>query len=171
MASGTPSAPITSSRGAADTTAGLIYFYTPSAQVRIPLTGPHLPSPLLLTLYYLGENYKGASADGRRRKKLSIGGKIMRRLNNYSGWPRVEEKLEKKNPKTVAQCRKDNYPYLHTLSRTKPYLDTLRKNPNLAENQILVGSQSESIAKKTLKPRQPIRIEYHSAEKNPNALG
>ena len=24
---------------------------------------------------------------------------------------------------------------------------------------------------KTLKPRQPVRIEYHSDEKNPNALG
>ena len=53
-------------------------------------------------------------------------------------------------------------PYLNTLSRTIPYLNTLGKNPNLAQNQILVGSQSES---RTLKPRQPIRIEYHSAEK------
>ena len=26
------------------------------------------PSPLLLTLYYLGENYKGAWTDNRRRK-------------------------------------------------------------------------------------------------------
>ena len=60
------------------------------------------------------------------------------------------------------------FPYLNTLSRTIHYLNTLRKNPNLAQNQILVGSQSES---RTLKPRQPIRIEYHSAEKNPNAPG
>ena len=52
-------------------------------------------------------------------------------------------------------------PYLNTLSRTIPYLNTLRKNPNLAQNQISVGSQSES---RTLKPRQPIRMEYHSAE-------
>ena len=64
MASDIPSAPITSSRGAADATAGRIYFYTPSAQVRSPLTGPHLPTPppthtLLLTLYYLGENLSG----------------------------------------------------------------------------------------------------------------
>ena len=58
-------------------------------------------------------------------------------------------------------------PYLNTLSRTIPYLNTLRKNPNLAQNQILVGSQSESSTKKTLKPRQPIRIEYHSAETYP----
>ena len=35
MASGT--APTTSSRGAADTTAGRIYFSTPSAQVRVPV--------------------------------------------------------------------------------------------------------------------------------------
>ena len=55
-------------------------------------------------------------------------------------------------------------PYLNTLTRTIPYLNTLKKNPNLAQNQILVGSQSES---RTLKPRQPIRIEYHSAETYP----
>ena len=35
-------------------------------------------------------------------------------------------------------------PYLKTLNRTIPYLNTSRKNPNLAQNQILVGSQSES---------------------------
>ena len=58
-------------------------------------------------------------------------------------------------------------PYVNTLSRTIPYLNTLRKNPNLAQNQILVGSQSESSTKKTLKPRQPIRIEYHTAETYP----
>ena len=62
--------------------------------------------------------------------------------------------------KTLSQT----IPYLKTLSQTIPYLNTLRKNPNLAQNQILVGSQSES---RTLKPRQPIRIEYHSAETYP----
>ena len=52
--------------------------FIPSAQVRIPLTGPPLfPPSLLLTLYYLGENYKGASAEGSRRR---TGG---RRLKNY----------------------------------------------------------------------------------------
>ena len=35
-------------------------------------------------------------------------------------------------------------PYLNTLSRIIPYLNTLRKNPNLTQNQLLVGSQSES---------------------------
>ena len=49
-------------------------------------------------------------------------------------------------------------PYLNTLSRTTPYLNTLnrfipkpntlRKNPNLTQNQIFVGSQSESSTKK-----------------------
>ena len=57
--------------------------------------------------------------------------------------------------------------YHKTLSRTIPYLNTLRENRNLAQSQILVGSQSESSTKKTLKPRQPIRIEYHSAETYP----
>ena len=38
-------------------------------------------------------------------------------------------------------------PYVKTLSRTIPYLNTLRKNPNLTQNQILVGSQSESSTK------------------------
>ena len=60
--------------------------------------------------------------------------------------------------------------YLNTLNRIIPYLNTLRKNPNLNQNQILVGSQSEPSTKKTLKPRQPIRIEYHSAETYPILL-
>ena len=78
MASSTPSAPITSSRSAADTTAGRIYFYTPSAQCRIPLTGPHLPPPPHFCSHYTtwGKNYKGGTADGRRRKKLPGGVKI-----------------------------------------------------------------------------------------------
>ena len=45
MASGTPSAWITSSRGAADTTAGRIYFSTPSAQVRGPVGDLVFPPP------------------------------------------------------------------------------------------------------------------------------
>ena len=40
-------------------------------------------------------------------------------------------------------------PYLNTLSRNIPYLNTLRKNTILAQNQILVGSQSET---STIKP-------------------
>ena len=80
-------------------------------------------------------------------------------------------------PKTVAQCRKYPIPYLYTLRQTIPYLNTLsrtipypntlsrtipylntlnriipflntiRKNPNLTQNQILVGSQSQSSTK------------------------
>ena len=61
-------------------------------------------------------------------------------------------------------------PHLNTLNRIIPYLNTKRKNSNLTQNQILVGSQSESSTKKTLKPRQPIRIEYHSAETYPILL-
>ena len=58
-------------------------------------------------------------------------------------------------------------PHLNTLNRIIPYLSTLRKNPNITQNQFLVGNQSESSTKKTLKPRQPIRIEYYSAETYP----
>ena len=50
---------------------------TPSAQVRIPLTGPLLPPPRLLTLYFLGENHPAAA------EKVSDGVKTMRRQNNY----------------------------------------------------------------------------------------
>ena len=226
-----PGLPITSSRGAADTTAGRIYFSIPSAQVRIPVGDLVFPPPLLmLTLYYLGEELSGGGKIFRRRKnypaalKLCGGGII---IPGMRGWAKILEK----NPKIVAQCQKypipylyalsrtipylytlnrtipylntlsrtiphlntlsrfipyvntlsrtihypntlsRTIPYLNTLSRTIPYLNTLRKNPNLAQNQIFVGSQSESSTKKTLKPRQPIRIEYQSAEKNPNALG
>ena len=52
-----PSPPITSSRGAADTTAGRIYFSTPSAQVGIPvgdLVSP--PPPHLCSHYTTGVN-------------------------------------------------------------------------------------------------------------------
>ena len=193
MASSTPSAPNNSSRGAADTTADRIYFCTPSAQVRIPLTGPHLSSPPPTTAH----NILLAGKIIRERQRRAGGGKIIpdgRRCPK--NW--------KKNPKIVAQCRKypipylytlsrtipylytlnrtipylytlnrtipylntlsrlisypntlsrtipylntlsRTIPYLNTLSRTIPYLNTLRKNPKLTQNQILVGSQSES---------------------------
>ena len=45
MASSTPSAPITSSGGTADTTAGRIYFSTPSAQVLVPVGDLVFPTP------------------------------------------------------------------------------------------------------------------------------
>ena len=87
MASSTPSAPITSSRGAADTTAGRIYFSTPSAQVRIPVADLVFPPPptsahtILLKL-------SGGKLSGRV--------KILRRRKNYPGRARVGQKFEKK---------------------------------------------------------------------------
>ena len=239
MASSTPSAPINSSRGAADTTAGRIYFSTLSAQVRVPVGDlvsppPHFCSHYTTTggkIFRWRKNYPAA-------EKLSRGSvKTIRRRNNYPGRVQVGQKFEK-NPKNVAQCRKypipilytlnrtipylyalnptipylytlnrtipylntlnrtipylntlsriipyvntlsrtipylntlnrtipylntlsriipyvntlsRTIPYLNTLSRTIPYLNTLRKNPNLAHNQILVGSQSEGSTKK-----------------------
>ena len=191
MASSTPSAPSTSCCGAADTTAGRIYFYTPSAQVRVPLTGPHLPPPHFCSHYTVwGKNYKGASADGTRRPKNYAAAQKLSRAGAGS------QKFEKKT-KIVAQCRNFPIPYLYTLSRTIPfpytlnrtipylytlnrtipylnslnrtipyrntlsrtipypntlsvtipYPNTLGKNPNLNQNQILVGSQSDSSTK------------------------
>ena len=122
MVSSTPSAPIDSSRGTADTTAGRIYFSTPSAQVRVPV-GDFVfpPPPLLLTLYYyLGEKLTCGGKIIRRPKnyaaaqKLSGGLKILRRRNNYPGRAQVGQKFEQ-NPKIVAQCRKYPIPYLITL--------------------------------------------------------
>ena len=71
MASSTLSAPINSSRGAADTTAGRIYFSTPSAQVRVPvgdLVSPP-PSPTYAHTILLGEKLsRGGTIIPRRRK-------------------------------------------------------------------------------------------------------
>ena len=87
MASSTPSELIISSRGAADTTTGRIYFSTPSAQVRValgdlvvpPPPPPHTSAHTIL----LGG-------------KLSGGGvKTIRRRNNYPGWAQVGQKFEK----------------------------------------------------------------------------
>ena len=120
---------------------------TPSAQVRIPLTGPLLPPPTYAHTILFAE-------------------KVIRRRKNYPGRAKVGRKFEKK-PHRVAQCRKcpipyiqtlsqttpylyklnRTIPYLYTLTRTIPYLNTLRKTPNLAQNQILVGSQPESSTK------------------------
>ena len=78
MASSSPSAPITSSRDAADTTAGRIYFSTPSAQVRVPVGDiVYSPPPLMLTLYYLGKNYPAAEKLPRGGAKISGGGLII----------------------------------------------------------------------------------------------
>ena len=84
MASSTPSAPITSSRGAADTTAGRIYLSTPSAQVRVPVGDLVFPPPLMLTLYYLGKNIRERQRKGAAGEREAGGGKIIpRRRKNY----------------------------------------------------------------------------------------
>ena len=88
MASSTPSAPITSSRGPAVTIAGRIYFSTPAAQVRVAVGDLVSPS-LLFTLYYLGENYKATTAEGSRRR---TGG---RRRKNYPRRAQVPKNYKK----------------------------------------------------------------------------
>ena len=64
MESSTPSAPIVSSRGAADTTAGRIHFTTPSAQVRVPVGDLVFPPPTYA-------------------HTILLGGKIIPRRKNY----------------------------------------------------------------------------------------
>ena len=124
MASST--APITSSRGAADTTADRIYFSTPSALFRVPVGDLVFPPPPTSahSILLLGGKFSGGGKTIRRRKnypaaeKLSGGGII---IPGGRRWV----KNSKKNPKTVAQCRKYPITYLYTLNRTKPYLNTL----------------------------------------------
>ena len=67
----------------------------PSAQVRLPLTGPLLPPHLYLHYTTWGKHYPAA-------EKL-CGGRInIRRPNNYRWRARMGQKLEKK----ITQCRK-----------------------------------------------------------------
>ena len=124
MASST--APITSSRGATDMTAGLIYFSTPSAQVRVPVGDLVSPPTSAHTILLMGE-------------KFSSGGKIFRWRKNYPAREKQSgggiiipggrgcPKNRKKNPKIVAQCRKYPIPNLYTMNRTIPYLYTLNR--------------------------------------------
>ena len=74
---------------------------TPTAQVRITLTGPlfFFEPPLLLTSYYLGKNYKGASANGRWRQKNYAAAEYKSCAG--AGEPKVRKKLTV--PKIVAQ--------------------------------------------------------------------
>ena len=114
-ASSTPSAPINSSRGAADTTAGLIYFSTPFEQVRVSV-GDLVPPPLMLTLHYLGE-------------KLSCVNNVRRR-NNYPGRARVGQKVEKK-PHGAQHCHKvPKIPYSISLYIEPNYTLSLYIEPN-----------------------------------------
>ena len=82
MASSTPSAPINSSRGAADTTADRIYFSTtPSAQVRLPVGDLVFPPPLP----HFCSHYTTRGKIIRERQRTADGGKIIpRRRKNYS---------------------------------------------------------------------------------------
>ena len=121
MYSSTPSRPITSSRGAADTTAGRIYFSIPSAQVRVPVGDlvffdPHLCSHYTTRGKVIRERQRKGAAGVREK-----GGAII--IPGGRRWP----KIRKKNPKIVEQCRKYPIPYLYTLSRTRPYLHTLNR--------------------------------------------
>ena len=65
-------------------------------------------------------------------KKLAGGVKSMRRKNNYPGWARVEQKLEKKIEE-ISKCRKlsdsGENTLFHILKRfeTNPYPYTLSK--------------------------------------------
>ena len=91
MASSTLSAPIKSSRGAADKTAGRIYFSTPSAWVRVPVGDLVSPSPTYAHTILLGEKLSRGSVN------------FIRRQNNYPGRAQVGKKVEKKaeNCRTV----------------------------------------------------------------------
>ena len=78
MASSTPSAPITSFRGAVDTTADGIYFSTPSAQVQIPVGDLVLPPPPTCAHNIL---FGGKLSDGG--KVSGVGVKFIQRRKNY----------------------------------------------------------------------------------------
>ena len=124
MASSTPSAPINSSRAAADMTAGRIYISTPSAQVRVPVRD-------LVFFPHFCSHYTTRREIYPAAEKLSRGGvKSIRRWNNYRSRAQVGQKFEKKLTvrKTVTQCRKYPSPYLHTLSLTIPCLYTLNRH-------------------------------------------
>ena len=80
MVSSTSSAPNISSRGAADTTAGRIYFSTLSTQVRVPVADLVSPPP------HLCSHYTNEGKNMRRwRKNLSGGLKKIPGRNNYKG--------------------------------------------------------------------------------------
>ena len=125
MASST--APITSSRGAADTTAGRIYLSTPSAQVRVPVGDlvfpPHFCSHYTTTggkIFRWRENYPAA-------ENLSGGGKIIRRRNNYPGREQVGQKFKKKSE----TCRTvPKIPYSISLYIEPNYTLSLYIEPN-----------------------------------------
>ena len=123
MASSTPSAPVTSSCGAADTTAGRIHFSTTtSAQVRIPLTGPHFPPPPTSAhTILLGE-------------KLSAGVKLIRRPKNFCGGGIIipgGRGWAKKSKKKSENCRTvSKIPYSISLYIELNYTPSSYNEPN-----------------------------------------
>ena len=135
MASSTPSASINSSRGAADTTAGRIYFSTPSAQVRIPVGDLVSPSPHFCSHY----TARGKTIRERQRKgavgvREAGGGKIIpRRRKNYPAAEEVSragagaQRFEKKpkNCRTVPKI-----PYSKSLCIEPNYTLSLYIEPN-----------------------------------------
>ena len=105
MASSTPSAPITSSRGAADTTTGRIYFSTPSAQVRVPvgdLVFAPPPDPTSAHTVLQGGKLSGGGKIIPRRRKNCPAAEYLSRVG--AGGPKIQKKLTV--PKTVTQCQK-----------------------------------------------------------------
>ena len=124
MASSTPSAPINSSRGAADTTADLIYFSTPSAQVRVPVGVLVFPTPNFCSHLLPGGKLFGGGKITPRRRRNYPAAELLSRAG--AGGPKFRKKFTV--PKTVAQCPKYPIPYLYTLSQTMPYLYTLNRN-------------------------------------------
>ena len=85
MASSTPSAPINNLPGAADTTAGRIYFPTPSAQVRVPVGDLVFPLPRFCSHYTTrGKIKRERQRKGAAGVREAGGGKIiLRRRKNY----------------------------------------------------------------------------------------
>ena len=124
MASSTPSAPSTSSRGAAETTAGRIYFSTQSAKVRVPVGDLVFPPPTYAHTILLGG-------------KISSGGKIFpRRRKNYpvaeeisqagAGGPKIRKKTQNaQNCRTVPKI-----PYSISLYVEPNYTLSLCIEPN-----------------------------------------
>ena len=93
MYSSTPSRPITSSRGAADTTAGRIYFSIPSAQVRVPVGDlvffdPHLCSHYTTRGKVIRERQRKGAAGVREK-----GGAII--IPGGRRWPKIRKKIRK----------------------------------------------------------------------------
>ena len=128
MASGTPSAPINSSRGAADTTAGRIYFSTPSAQVRVPVGDLVFPPPHFCSHYTTrGKIIKERQWKGAAGVREAGGGKIIprRRKNNpaaeYFSWAGAGGPKIRKKTHSAQNCR--------TVPK-KPYSISLYLEPN-----------------------------------------